>query len=178
MGIEAGASGAAVSCLVIGDLCVLYAIAAVGVDTATIIVGLAKRDHRVFNNSAVVGIDAATRTGLTVLDGEVVDVHTSAHIDSTAICVVCTQHIAVAEREAIPEGDGVELFACLRQHAHAVLTIEDGGMLHKVALAEIVVRGFVACEATVDVDALNSLETTEVGTLGHPELHRLMVEAA
>ena len=177
LGIETGAQSAAVERLVIGGLRVLHT-NAVGVDTATVIVGLAMRDHRILDDGAVVGIDTATRAGLAVLNGEVVDAQAAAHIDTTAICVVCTLHVAVAQREAVPERGSIELAACLHQHTHAVLTVEDGGMLHKVALAEVVVRGFVAREATVDIDALEGREPTVVCALSHPNLHRLTVEAA
>ena len=47
-------------------------------------------------------------------------------------------------------------------HAALMLTVEDGGVLHEVALTEVEGIGFVAGEAAVDIDRIFNI----VGILG------------
>ena len=169
-GAGVGVAHTAVGCL---DGCEA---AVLGIDAAALVVGGAATHDGVFHDGAVGGIDATTGLSLAVFDGEVVDAQATAHVDAAAVGISAVEDVALTEGEAVPEGGGVEVAFGLGEHTLCAAAIEDGGVLHEVALGEVEGFRLVADESAIDVDAFADDEAAAIDSLGDPYLHRLAIE--
>ena len=115
---------------------------------------------------------------MAVFDVEVVDAQATAHVDAAAVGVSAIEDIALTQGEAIPKGGNAEVALRLGEHTLCAAAIEDSGILHEVALAEVEGIRLVASESAIDADAFADHETAAIDSLCDPYLHRLAIEGA
>ena len=107
----------------------------------------------------------------TVGDLEVIDGGATTHHDATAVAST----LATPHGEAVPQSRGSREFGILVEHSSDILTIEDASVRFEIALTEIIVVGFVAREATVDIHTLADGEASIVGAFGDPHFHGITI---